>query len=60
MDHGTPINYNFFVMLDALVMAINGGEHQLHFKINPFKNSLLHDIMTFHLFGLDAFIGGNF
>jgi hypothetical protein len=47
-------------MLDALVTAINGGEHQLHFKINPYKNSLLHDIMTFHLYGLDVFIGGNF
>ncbi len=26
-----------FAMLDPLVMAINGGEHQLHFKINPSK-----------------------
>jgi len=26
-----------FVMLDPLVMGINGGEHQLHFKINPCK-----------------------
>jgi hypothetical protein len=49
-----------FVMLDAFVMAINGGEHQLHLKTNPYKNSLPHDIMTFHLVGLDVFIGGNF
>jgi hypothetical protein len=27
----------FFFMLEPLVMVINGGEHQLHFKINPCK-----------------------
>jgi hypothetical protein len=47
-------------MLDPLATAMNGGEHQLHLKINPYKNSLPHEIMTFDLIELDVFIGGNF
>jgi hypothetical protein len=59
MDHGTSISYAF-----CYARSICDG-HQwwgmpITFKNKPLLNPLPHDIMTFHLVGLDVFIGGNF